>query len=498
MADLTHAANLRRAGAALEGRNYSQARRLCKQVLKRHRNDPDALLMLAQAEWGERCFDEAIRTAQRFVKARPGDPAGGLTLGTYLLRQGRYRQAISQFNGVLKAHPRHPQAVYGIAQVHELEGNHEQACKILEPFIEQGAETTEMAFVYAKTQLSAGDFQQAIGIATRHVENPAASPTAKQQLFFIIGQAYERAGDYDRAFQAYQSAHAALPIRFDIKRFTERIDNTIEVFSAENMARLPRSESTSRLPVFIVGRPRSGSTLIERIIAAHPDVCAGGELDYLLDLVGEMNLRVESPLPYPQCASRLNQEDVDQLRREHEARLRKLGRNAKRVTDKCLQTWEHLGLVSLLYPDAALIDLRRDPVDYSFSCYMTALGESHGYYTDLRMLGLVHNQYERLMDHWHSVLEAPILQVKYEEVVDDVETWSRRIIEHCGLTWTDRCLEFHRQSSSSTARATASYEQVRKPVYKTSVDRAAGFRKHLEPLLEALAEGRAVREGPKQ
>ncbi|UCD76784.1 MAG: sulfotransferase [Phycisphaerales bacterium] len=489
MADLSHAVTLRKAGAALEARNYAQARRLCGQILKHRRNDPDALMMLAQAAWGERCFEEAISTVQRFVKAHPWNPAGYLTLGTYYLRLGRYRQAIGQFNKLLKQQPKHPQAIYGIAQVHELQGEHGKARKLLGPYVDQGTESTEMAFVYAKTELKAGNYDRAITVASRHAADPAATPVARQQLWFVIGQAHERSGDYDKAFEAYRSAHDALPLRFDLDRFTERIDRTIETFSAEAMAKLPRAANTSRLPVFIVCRPRSGSTLIERILASHPAVCAGGELDYLLDLIGDLNLRLESPLPYPLCASRLNRNDVDVLSREYLEKLQALGHHAERVTDKCLQTWEHLGLVSLLFPGATLIDLRRRPLDNCLSCYMTALGEAHAYNADLRMLGLVYRQYERLMEHWRQVLDLPLLRVEYEEVVADQESWSRRLIEFCGLPWDDRCLRFHEQKTSSTAGATASYEQVRRPIYKTSVDRAAGFQKHLGPLMEALGEG---------
>lgn len=488
MADLTHAATLRKARAALDGRNYAQARRLCRQILKRHRSDGEALMMLAQAAWGERCFDEAISTLQRFIKAQPANPAGYLTLGTYYLRRSRYRQAIGQFNIVLKHQPGHPQAVYGIAQVHELEGEHEKARRLLEPYVEKNAETTEMAFVYAKTELKARNYDRVIEIATRHTERSGAAPIARQQLWFVIGQAHERTGEFDKAFAAYESAHAALPLQFDLDRFIERIDQTIETFSAEAMRRLPRAGGTSRLPVFIVCRPRSGSTLIERILAAHPAVCAGGELEYLLELVGSLNLRLESPLPYPRCAARLNQHDVDSLSREYLGKLEALGRNAKRVTDKCLQTWEHLGLVSRLFPEAALIDLRRKPIDCCLSCYMTALGEAHAYSTDLRNLGLVWRQYERLMEHWHEVLDMPMLRVDYEDVVADPEAWSRKIIEFCGLQWDDRCLQFHEQQTSRTARATASYEQVRQPVYQSSVDRAANFHKHLVSLVEALSE----------
>jgi hypothetical protein len=239
------------------------------------------------------------------------------------------------------------------------------------------------------------------------------------------------------------------------------------------------------MPIFLACRPRSGSTLAERIIGSHPQVTLAGELNSISSVAEQLNLIIGSTRTYPECVLDMDQNDVDGLASMFLDTHRSQFPNAARITIKHLDLWQHIGLIALMLPDAPILDLRRDAVDTSLACYSVHLGLRQPYNQDLRALGLVHRAYERLMDHWRDVLGIRMLRVDYENLVADQEIWSRRMIDHCDLPWDERCLRFHEHIGANVG-ATLSYQQVRQPIYKGSVGRAAKFAGRLGPLYEAL------------
>ncbi len=208
----------------------------------------------------------------------------------------------------------------------------------------------------------------------------------------------------------------------------------------------------------------------------------------MMGIIREMPLRIESPSAYPACAADLTAEQIQSMSRSYLEEIEALAPRARRITDKALGNFHHLGLVNLLFPAGRVIHCRRDPLDTCLSCYLEPFMRGQcPPACNLRHLGLFYRQYERLMRHWQGVLDVRILEVDYEALVQDQEGMSRRIIEFCGLDWDDACLRFH-----ETARRdrTLSYDQVRRPVYRSSVGRAERFGALLDPLRAALAEGR--------
>jgi hypothetical protein len=271
------------------------------------------------------------------------------------------------------------------------------------------------------------------------------------------------------------------------------MNRLMAVFTADNLARLPRAKIDTTSAVFVTGRPRSGTTLVSKIIGAHPQAVDVGEITTLNDLVENFGLITGSTSPYPRSVLDVEQHDVDDLGRRYiEESVKLAGSRAARIVNKSLITHFHLGLAELILPGARVIYCRRDPVDTCLACYTEQLIGPHTYSNDLRMLGLTQRLCERLWRHWQNVLKIPILEVNYEDVVNDQEGQSRRIIEFMGLPWDDACLRFYEADKGRkrhTAAPTLSYAQVRKPIYKTSVGRAKAFENHLAPLHEALAEG---------
>jgi hypothetical protein len=232
--------------------------------------------------------------------------------------------------------------------------------------------------------------------------------------------------------------------------------------------------------------PRSGSTLIEQIIDAHPEACGAGELDAMPGTVAELFRSLGVTQYGPELLEKLDQRILDRLAGRYLGLLKRHGRAPARIVDKRLDNFEHLALIGLLLPNARVIHSRRDPLDTCVSCHLQTLAPNkHPYAAHQRSLGLKYREYDRLMTHWQATLDIPILNVRYEDLVREQERVSREIIEFCGLDWDDACLAFH---GTGREVRTVSYDQVRRPIYGSAVGRHRNYEKHLGPLREALGD----------
>lgn len=459
------------------------AEALCHRLQAQKQKDPDVLELLGRIHTAHSLHDEAVEYLKKALGIAPRDPGILFYLAKTRTAQGNYPAAINCFQKVLRQIPDHPATIAGLAEVHQRRGKHDQALKQLREWLMKKTETPDMALVGASSLLQLKRYDEAIELASRHVE--AEIPAAlRNHLYHHIGKAHERAGRYAEAFAAHRLANEGYNAIADVERRLSRIDQLMEVYSAESLARLPRCVETSALPVFIVGLPRCGSTLVENIIATHPQAHGAGELSSMYRRVQSIMLDIEATEPYPMCIPVIEQEDVDRLGKLHLTELAKLGRRAKRVVDKYLTNYEHLGLIELLMPGARVIHCRRDPLDMCLSCYCEALPlPANAYATDLECLGRIYNASEQIMRHWKTVLALPILDVVYEDLVADPDTQIRKIIAFIDLEWDDRCLAPHESGRQSI---TLSRDQIRQPIYTTSVRRSERFREFLRPLIKAL------------
>lgn len=488
MTQISDVALMRQALLMFEGNRHEDARLLALEMLRRNPKHHQALLLLADIAWSRRQREQAIDYARRVVKYFPNDAVAHSKLADIYNKAGRHHEAIRLLEKFRKKAPNHPVVIDALALSYEYTGDLGRAIELLEPFVQARTETPAMAHRYASIKFEQKQYEQVIEVENRHLQNPATGPGLLEAMCFLLGRTYEAMGDYDKAFSAYNAANAVLPSENKIQNAVRDHDEIIQTFSADAMKHLPRARNQSRLPVFIVCKPRSGSTLVERIISAHPLVHEGGEHDILQREAIDLSLTIGSILPWPKCVRDLDQNDVDQLSSKFIAELQAMSPRAQRVTNKNLWTWRYLGLLALICPNAVVIDLRRDALDNCLGIFTAHMHASQSYARDLRQIGLYHREYERMMEHWYSVLDLPILKLKYEDLVADPEYWARRLIEHCGLQWDDRCLRFYEKGAqqSSSAAPTLSFKQVRQPIYKSSVSRAKRFEKHLGPLYEAL------------
>jgi tetratricopeptide (TPR) repeat protein len=470
---------------AYNANNLMQARMLCEEMLQRSRSSAEALDLMGRIAFSYGHLDEAKAWMKKCAALRPKDPIVQIFLGQIYSTEGQQRQALSSYDRALRLDPNNSRAVAGKAEVLEHKGERDKSFALLEPWINSGKASPEIAVIQARLALHDRRFDDLLA-ALEPAREQAAGHTLRH-MYFLTGKALEGKGEYDAAFDAYQSANAVVPSNFNTEAWTSHSDQLIEAFSSELLAKAPRATHRSELPIFIVGMPRSGSTLVESIIDAHPDAGAVGELSAFQQLVNGCSLHIGSTSLYPQCVADLESADVESLSAQYLEQLHKAGgRRATRLVDKYLINYRHLGLIALLFPQARILHTVRDPLDTCVSCYMESLHPvPHPYAADLADLGRVYRDYERLMNHWTTVLDLQIETISYEALVADQESISRELITFCGLDFNEACLRYYESGRTVT---TLSYDQVNRPVYRTSVERAKRFHKHLEPLRSALAE----------
>jgi hypothetical protein len=303
------------------------------------------------------------------------------------------------------------------------------------------------------------------------------APLNEASVRNAIGKYYDQIGEFAQAFRCFKRAKELVKTAardYDRDAQTRLHDSLINAYSRDTLARAQPGSSDSALPILVVGMPRSGSSLVEQIVASHPVVSGAGEVEFW---GYTLSRHATSLLHTPP--------DKPTRRKLAEAYLRVLTENsgsAARVVDKSLFNSEHLGIINSVFPNARVIYLRRDPIDTCLSCYFQDFPPALSFTLDLSDLAHFYREHRRLMDHWRGALPpGTLLDVPYEELIADQEGWTRRILEFLGLPWDDRCLNFH---STERSVLTASYWQVRQRVYKSSVGRWRNYERFIGPLLE--------------
>ena len=313
----------------------------------------------------------------------------------------------------------------------------------------------------------------------------ALNPTDQIEINFAIGKAYADLHDYERAFQKLHLGGRLKRARlgYDEAAVLDGMKRTAEAFTAETLWRSAGKGDPSTLPVFILGMPRSGSTLLEQILASHPQVFAAGETDLfranLAQVVAETRMA-----DTPEAFAKLSGAILKRLGTSYLDKLRPLAGDAIRITDKSIEAFRFGGLIQMALPNTRFIHIKRDPLDTCVSCFTKLFVSDLPYTYDLAELGRYYRAYEELMAHWAKVFpEGSMIEVQYEDMVADLEGQARRIIAHVGLEWDPRCLDFH---LNDRAIRTASFAQVRQPLYTSSIGRWRTYEPWLGPLKDAL------------
>jgi tetratricopeptide (TPR) repeat protein len=486
-------------------------------VLQLAPNDLEALRNIGVIYHEHGQLVAAAQAHARAVESVPGEVEPLMYLGLVQLDIGDIDQALECFCACLAIEPLNPQARYNQALALERSGRLEEALEayrqvppgshqldltgaqagileklgefaaahaLLEPMIESGTAGMRALDTYARLCRHFGECDQAIQRIEMYLQSGLANENDQRLLHFRVGELLDRQQRYDAAFRHYETGNRLKRYRYNAAEDERYVDRLIEVFSPRRYAWLPSAvPATDVTPIFIVGMPRSGTTLVEQILASHPEVQAGDELTFISRIANSTRNCNGQALGFPDYVCHLTQADCDAMARAYLDELRALAPGARYVTDKMPHNFPYLGLMHRLFPDAPIIHCLRDPADVCLSCYFQDFASYHNYAYDLVHLGQHYRQYRRTMLHFRDTLGVPMFEIQYESLVEDPETRSRLLVEYCGLPWDVRCLRFYESGRKSR---TASYDQIRQPIYKRSAQRWRNYERYLQPLFDAL------------
>ena len=399
---------------------------------------------------------DAIRHFRRAVELTDSNPEAHINLGVTLEQTGKLDQAAAAFKNAISAKPNFAQAHYHLARLRS-----------------HRSTTGEI------------DAMQSL------FDQPGTSDSEQTLLAYGIGEAHHNLENYDKAFASFATGHRLKKktTSFNLADQVRFIELSIEVFNPGFFAAHRQSGDVDKTPIFILGMPRSGTSLTEQILASHSTVFGAGERSYLPELVKESALRAASP--YPKSTAMLPHKKFRHLGAAYVKKLRSLSGQATRISDTTPMNFLYVGLIATALPNARIIHCVRDPTDTCLSIFMHPLSTSHSYAHELDDLGAFYKLYQRLMAHWHGMLPGRIYDVTYEKLVADSETEIRALLNYCDLPFEKACLNFH--ETERTIR-TPSAGQVRQPIYNNSIQRWKHYEKHLGPLLDLFEAGAPSRQ----
>jgi len=434
---------------------------------------------------------EAEPWLREYARKHPDSPAAVLNVAAALRQQIRTEESAALYVRVLQMDPDNQSAIASLARHYRTKGDYATALRLVSEAIDRLGPQAHIASAYALLCERGGRIEEGIALVERTLAQGAMRPQDALGLHFAMGRLQERAGNYDAAWAAFEKGNALYPATYDPAQAEHAAAELTSTFNAWTLSGMPRASIPTDKPVFVIGMPRSGTTLVEQILSSHPDCFGAGELLVLPQLSQELGRRLGGR--WPVALTALTQEAADEFAGRYIEHISALAPEAKRIVDKLPHNFVMVGLMSVLFPQARVIHCIRNPLDVCVSNFATPLSPRHTHRSRLENLGHAYNEYRKLMEHWRDNATIPILDVVYEDTVADVEKQARRIIDFVGLPWDDRCLKFYEHSRAVT---TASTDQVRQPIYQGSKERWRRYEKHLGPLIEALRKGGTNIERP--
>lgn len=434
-------------------------------------------------------YEAAYYLTQEIKKSLPQHGAVDILAGRILVRWEKNQEAIAALEPALVKHPL-AEGFAALSRAHFYLGHKDKAIAAMARAVELAPDKADHLYMYVSflhrvTREDDPFFQRLLSMS-----RTALSDTDSAYVHYALFKARQDMNQYDQAFEALNIGAAAKrrAIRHEPGHIERRMTDIRRYFTADFFAAQRIEGNPTEQPVFILGMPRSGTTLLEQILHAHPDVSGIGEETRLSELVNEFSSLADfGGVPYPLRRSRSGAYlPPAAIAREYLHFMNTQGKGARRIVSKSIGHRLWAGLSAVMFPNARFIHITRDPMDMCFSCYSTNfMGPVQGYTYDLAELGAHYKQHAALMAHWNAVLPGRILTVAYEDIVRDTEGQTRRLLDFLGLPWDGRCLEFYRAEKSVSS---ASVDQVRQPIYDRSIGRWKAYEKHLAPLINALKE----------
>jgi len=402
-----------------------------------------------------------------------------------LYATGMLDEAMQGYEKMAQTFPDNPEPMAAKAWLLQLIGDKNAARAAIKPLIEQHPDNPFVAIAYADISHPAEKSLQRIELLERILlsKHPELNTETISQVHYILGKMYDKTADYNNAFQHYELANHLVKRPFSPQTHEKQVNDIIKVHSASALKAMPQVSGSGKKAIFIIGMPRSGTSLTEQILASHPAISGAGELNEIFDIADAISAQLDKHPLYPDFMPQLTDDLCQQMAQRYQQTLQQVSNTSLYVTDKMPQNFLYLGLISRLFPETHIIHCQRDPRDTCLSCYFQNFGTGHNYASDLKTLGHYYKHYQRLMHHWENVLKIPILPARYEELVNAPETTIKTMLDFIGLDWDDNCLNFH---NSKRVVHTASYNQVKQPINQSSVARWRHYENVIQPLLDGL------------
>ncbi|MGS2720481.1 tetratricopeptide repeat-containing sulfotransferase family protein [Paraglaciecola aestuariivivens] len=490
---------------------YSKAVALLKPEFLAQPNNRSLCDHLANIYQQQQDFVEAANCYQQYLALAPNDSEARYNYGFNLRHAGEFDQAIEQYQLALSLKISQPEevlvniaviysdhlnaaklakqhleqalvlnqnylpALFNLANLNEQSGNKQAACELFNKILQLEPNHFEALARLADAQEFSSEDSPIITKLQTAIQNKAVPATVKTDLLFALGKAMDGCANYSQAFDYYQQANqlnkTLLP-EYIPTEFEQYVDELIRFFSNSWLSQ--NKTQSAAMPVFICGMFRSGSTLLEQILASHPNVSAGGELEYFVRKAkGELS-------PFPSGLNNLAQVEWQNMAKDYQSYLKKRHPQAKLITDKRPDNLFYLGLILAVFPKAKIIFTEREALDNYLSIYFHRLGSAMSYATDLKHIQHYHSQITKLKNHWQTLFSQNIYTVNYDELISQPKEQIEQLLSFIGLDWSDSCLNFHQLNNQVK---TASVWQVRKPLYSTSSGRWRHYQAQLAGIL---------------
>ena len=480
------------AGMAVENRRFREAEVFLRKALS---NAPDyarAWVDLSQVQHELRKFDDAIASAREVLRIVPEAAESHLLFAGAIGAAGHHDEAIEAYERAIGLSPDKPGAISSMANHLKTIGRHDDAIAAYRRAIAIRPDHAEAYWSLANLKTFRFEPEEVAAMESL-LENDDLPDLSRSQLHNALGFEYEARRDFERAFEHFARCNE---IRrksesYDPVDTEDRYDRVIRMFDADFLDRDCGPPVAAVTPIFVVGLPRSGSTLIEQILASHHQIEGTHELAELSRAIKSTRRQSRDRFRFPDSLEKLQDREWKEIGDEYLRLTESFRSGAPFFIDKNPNNFVHVGTIRLALPHAKIINARRHPLDSCLGSFKQLFATGQPFTYDLTEIGEYYLQYSRLMDHWHAVIPGFVLDVHYEKVVADVESEVRRILDFCGLPFEDACLRFY---ETERAVRTASSEQVRRPIYSSSVNLWRNYESHLDelvhilkPLLSALA-----------